>query len=198
METILKTLANYYILFIFLALLGIFAIIGYFIEKKHPLEKPKAPEIDMEAVAKKGAQGLGVTVGQNPIMVGEEVEQLDMTVQPTTFVNTSSQTVNNQDFVTNSNEANHTNVNNVSTNTFIRNDANNLTNENDVTKMNNANNLNNTSNQVNQNNVIDTNNLNSQDNTNNLSNQNPTDNINSDSNINSNSNELLNVNNTQI
>lgn len=90
METILKTLANYYILFIFLALVGIFAIIGYFIEKKHPKETPEEPKLDMEAVAKKGGQGLGATLGQNPISQDDEVEQLDMTMQPTTFVNSNS------------------------------------------------------------------------------------------------------------
>ena len=90
METILKTLANYYILFIFLALVGIFAIIGYFIEKKHPKETPEKPKLDMEAVAKKGRQGLGATLGQNPLLQDDEVEQLDMTMQPTTFVNSNS------------------------------------------------------------------------------------------------------------
>ncbi len=90
METILKTLANYYIIFILLALIGIFAIVGYFIEKKHPQEKNEGPKLDMEAVAKKGSQGLGATLGQNPVSNDEEVEQLDMTMQPTTFVNTNS------------------------------------------------------------------------------------------------------------
>lgn len=90
MEEILKTLANYYIIFIILALIGIFAIIGYFVEKKHPREAYKEPELDMEAVAKKGGQGLGATLGQNPSSNDEEVEQLDMNMGPTTFVNNSN------------------------------------------------------------------------------------------------------------
>mgnify|MGYP007099291907 FL=1 len=103
MEEILKTLANYYIIFIILALIGIFAIIGYFIEKKHPREAYKEPELDMEAVAKKGGQGLGATLGQNSVSNEEEVEQLDMNVGPATFVNTST-TVENLDMMSNVNQ----------------------------------------------------------------------------------------------
>lgn len=128
MEAILKNLSSYYILFIFLALLGIFAIIGYFIEKKHPLEKAKALELDMDAVAKKGTQGLGATLGQNTIIPQEEVEQLDMTMQPTTFINTSpSQLLDNQNN-SNSNETTVTNINNASSGNVVQNDINNFNN----------------------------------------------------------------------
>lgn len=103
MEEILKVLANYYIIFIILALIGIFAIIGYFIEKKHPREAYKEPELDMEAVAKKGSQGLGATLGQSPVSNEEKVEQLDMNVGPATFVNTST-TGENLDMMSNVNQ----------------------------------------------------------------------------------------------
>lgn len=90
MEEILKMLANYYIIFIILALIGIFAIIGYFIEKKHPRQEYKEPELDMEAVARKGGQGLGATLGQNPTTTDDEVEMLDMNMGPTTFANNTT------------------------------------------------------------------------------------------------------------
>lgn len=80
MENLLKALADYYILFILLALIGIFAIIGYFIDKKHPIEKEAEPTLDMDAVAKKGGVGLGTSLNQNPSHSGEEVEQLDMNI----------------------------------------------------------------------------------------------------------------------
>lgn len=80
MENLLKALADYYILFILLALIGIFAIIGYFIDKKHPIEKEVEPTLDMEAVAKKGGVGLGTSLNQNPTTSDEEVEQLDMNI----------------------------------------------------------------------------------------------------------------------
>ena len=80
MENLLKALADYYILFILLALIGIFAIIGYFIDKKHPVEKEVEPTLDMEAVAKKGGVGLGTSLNQNPTTSDEEVEQLDMNI----------------------------------------------------------------------------------------------------------------------
>ena len=80
MENLLKALADYYILFILLALVGIFAIIGYFIDKKHPIEKATEPTLDMDAVAKKGGVGLGTSLNQNPTPSDEEVEQLDMNI----------------------------------------------------------------------------------------------------------------------
>lgn len=80
MEDLLKALADYYILFILLALVGIFAIIGYFIDKKHPIEKEVEPTLDMDAVAKKGGVGLGTSLNQNPTTSDEEVEQLDMNI----------------------------------------------------------------------------------------------------------------------
>ena len=80
MENLLKALADYYILFILLALISIFAIIGYFIDKKHPIEKEAEPTLDMDAVAKKGGVGLGTSLNQNPSPSGEEVEQLDMNI----------------------------------------------------------------------------------------------------------------------
>ena len=80
MEDLLKALADYYILFILLALVGIFAIIGYFIDKKHPIEKDAEPTLDMDAVAKKGGVGLGTSLNQNPTTSDEEVEQLDMNI----------------------------------------------------------------------------------------------------------------------
>ena len=80
MENLLKALADYYILFILLALIGIFAIIGYFIDKKHPIEKEAEPTLDMDAVAKKGGVGLGTSLNQNPTTSDEAVEQLDMNI----------------------------------------------------------------------------------------------------------------------
>lgn len=80
MENLLKALADYYILFILLALIGIFAIVGYFIDKKHPIEKAAEPTLDMDAVAKKGGIGLGTSLNQNPTTSDEEVEQLDMNI----------------------------------------------------------------------------------------------------------------------
>ena len=107
MEEILKMLANYYIIFIILALIGIFAIIGYFIEKKHPRQEYKEPELDMEAVARKGGQGLGATLGQNPTTTDDEVEMLDMNMGPTTFVNNTTPASSNNT---------NTNLNNQETN----------------------------------------------------------------------------------
>ena len=155
METILKTLANYYILFIFLALVGIFAIIGYFIEKKHPKETPEKPKLDMEAVAKKGRQGLGATLGQNPLLQDDEVEQLDMTMQPTTFVN--------------SNSAN--NNLNTSTSSFNSNNQSTFNLENDSSVNNNVKN----SNVAPQNNLNGFNPVNISNNSENISNINPVD-----------------------
>ncbi len=122
METILKTLANYYILFIFLALVGIFAIIGYFIEKKHPKKTPEEPKLDMEAVAKKGGQGLGATLGQNPRLQDDEVEQLDMTMQPTTFVNSNSAN-NNLNTSTSSFNSNNQSTFNLENNSSVNNNV---------------------------------------------------------------------------
>lgn len=114
MEEILKTLANYYIIFIILALIGIFAIIGYFIEKKHPREAYKEPELDMEAVAKKGGQGLGATLGQNPNSSDEEVEQLDMNIGPSTFVNNNNNANLNPNMISNVNELSNVNIKEIS------------------------------------------------------------------------------------
>ncbi len=122
METILKTLANYYILFIFLALVGIFAIIGYFIEKKHPKETPEEPKLDMEAVAKKGGQGLGATLGQNSLLQDDEVEQLDMIMQPTTFVNSNSAN-NNLNTSTSSFNSNNQSTSNLENNSSVNNNV---------------------------------------------------------------------------
>ena len=164
METILKTLANYYILFIFLALVGIFAIIGYFIEKKHPKETPEKPKLDMEAVAKKGRQGLGSTLGQNPLLQDDEVEQLDMTMQPTTFVNSNSAN-NNLNTSTSSFNSNNQSTFNLENNSSVNNNVknsnmapqNNLNGFNPVNISNNSENISNI-------NPVDSQNLNLQNN----------------------------------
>lgn len=164
METILKTLANYYILFIFLALVGIFAIIGYFIEKKHPKETPEEPKLDMEAVAKKGGQGLGATLGQNSLLQDDEVEQLDMTMQPTTFVNSNSAN-SNLNTSTSSFNSNNQSTSNLENNSSINNNVknsngapqNNLNGFNPVNISNNSENISNI-------NPVDSQNLNLQNN----------------------------------
>lgn len=164
METILKTLANYYILFIFLALVGIFAIIGYFIEKKHPKETPEEPKLDMEAVAKKGGQGLGATLGQNPLLQDDEVEQLDMTMQPTTFVNSNSAN-NNLNTSTSSFSSNNQSTSNLENDSSVNNNVknsngapqNNLNGFNPVNISNNSENISNI-------NPVDSQNLNLQNN----------------------------------
>ncbi len=164
METILKTLANYYILFIFLALVGIFAIIGYFIEKKHPKETPEEPKLNMEAVAKKGGQGLGATLGQNPLLQDDEVEQLDMTMQPTTFVNSNSAN-NNLNTSTSSFNSNNQSTSNLENNSSVNNNVknsngapqNNLNGFNPVNISNNSENISNI-------NPVDSQNLNLQNN----------------------------------
>jgi len=76
MEELIKSLSNYYIIFIVLALLGIFAIIGYYVDKKYPKEEKKEPTIDMEAVKAKSGEGLNTTVSK--ISGNAPVEQLDM------------------------------------------------------------------------------------------------------------------------
>ena len=164
METILKTLANYYILFIFLALVGIFAIIGYFIEKKHPKETPEKPKLDMEAVAKKGRQGLGATLGQNPLLQDDEVEQLDMTMQPTTFVNSNSAN-NNLNISTSSFNSNNQSTFNLENNSSVNNNVKNS----NVAPQNNLNgfnpaNISNNSENISNINPVDIQNLNLQNN----------------------------------
>lgn len=164
METILKTLANYYILFIFLALVGIFAIIGYFIEKKHPKETPEEPKLDMEAVAKKGGQGLGATLGQNPLLQDDEVEQLDMTMQPTTFVNSNSAN-NNLNTSTSSFSSNNQSTSNLENDSSVNNNVKNS----NVAPQNNLNGLNpanisNNSENISNINPVDSQNLNLQNN----------------------------------
>ena len=164
METILKTLANYYILFIFLALVGIFAIIGYFIEKKHPKETPEEPKLDMEAVAKKGGQGLGATLGQNPLLQDDEVEQLDMTMQPTTFVNSNSAN-NNLNISTSSFNSNNQSTSNLENNSSVNNNVKNS----NVAPQNNLNgfnpaNISNNSENISNINPVDSQNLNLQNN----------------------------------
>lgn len=164
METILKTLANYYILFIFLALVGIFAIIGYFIEKKHPKETPEKPKLDMEAVAKKGGQGLGATLGQNPLLQDDEVEQLDMTMQPTTFVNSNSAN-NNLNISTSSFNSNNQSTFNLENNSSVNNNVKNS----NVAPQNNLNgfnpaNISNNSENISNINPVDIQNLNLQNN----------------------------------
>ena len=61
----------------------------------------------MEAVARKGGQGLGATLGQNPTTTDEEVEMLDMNMGPTTFVNNTTPASSNNT---------NTNLNNQETN----------------------------------------------------------------------------------
>jgi len=87
MEDLLQSLGNYYIIFIILALLGIFAIIGYVVDKKYPKEEKKEVTIDMEAVKAKSGEGLNSTISK--LSSNTEVEQLDMT-PPTTPDNSQS------------------------------------------------------------------------------------------------------------
>ena len=164
METILKTLANYYILFIFLALVGIFAIIGYFIEKKHPKETPEEPKLDMEAVAKKGGQGLGATLGQNPLLQDDEVEQLDMTMQPTTFVNSNSAN-NNLNTSTSSFSSNNQSTSNLENDSSVNNNVKNSNGapQNNLNGLNPAN-ISNNSENISNINPVDSQNLNLQNN----------------------------------
>lgn len=172
METILKTLANYYILFIFLALVGIFAIIGYFIEKKHPKETPEEPKLDMEAVAKKGGQGLGATLGQNPIFQDDEVEQLDMTMQPTTFVNSNSAN-SNLNTSTSSFSSNNQSTSNLENNSSINNNVENsyMAPQNNLNGLN-PTNISNNSENISSINPVDSQNLNLQNNQNTMENAN--------------------------
>lgn len=82
MESLLRSLSNYYIIFIVIALIAIFAIIGYFIDKKYPKVEQKETEIDMNAVNAKSGVGLGSSLNQNNT---ETVEQLDMSTPTSNF-----------------------------------------------------------------------------------------------------------------
>jgi len=87
MEELMKSLSSYYIIFIILAIIGIFAIIGYYVDKKYPKEEKKEPTIDMEAVKAKSGQGLNTTVSK--LSENAPVEQLD--TAPSTTSNQSQE-----------------------------------------------------------------------------------------------------------
>lgn len=93
MESLLQSLGNYYIIFIILAIIGIFAIIGYVVDKKYPKEEKKEVVIDMEAVKAKSGEGLNSTISK--ISSNSEVEQLDMTPTNPQDTNTQSSTSSN-------------------------------------------------------------------------------------------------------